>query len=54
MDRTTCAIDLSIGLAFRFTGLQSLYSGGERMTEQERYLFDLQGYLVIPNALGGD
>ena len=21
------------------------------MTEQERYLFDLQGFLVIPNAL---
>ena len=24
------------------------------MTDQERYLFDLQGYLVIPNALSGD
>lgn len=21
------------------------------MTEQERYLFDLQGFLVVPNAL---
>ena len=24
------------------------------MTDQERYLFDLQGYLVIPNALSAD
>jgi ectoine hydroxylase-related dioxygenase (phytanoyl-CoA dioxygenase family) len=24
------------------------------MTEQERYLFDLQGYLVVPNALTSD
>ena len=24
------------------------------MTDQERYLFDLQGYLVVPDALSAD